>query len=250
MLHRLLAMRKGQAWPASLRHILLGGAAATPELLAAAQASSAPVATTYGLTEAASQVATLCPADVVRKPGSVGRPLMFTNVRIVDETGATLPPGEKGEIVVTGPTVMSGYYKNPAATAKTIRNGDLFTGDIGYLDDEGDLWLVQRRNDIIISGGENIYPAEVEAVLRQHPAVAAVAVVGVPNAEWGQVVAALVECHPQQQVTVAELLAFSRQRLAGYKQPRLLAFTDALPQTASGKIERRTVIERFSRHGE
>jgi O-succinylbenzoic acid--CoA ligase len=249
MLHRLLAMRKGQAWPASLRHILLGGAAATPELLAAAQASSAPVATTYGLTEAASQVATLCPADVVRKPGSVGRPLMFTNVRIVDETGATLPPGEKGEIVVTGPTVMSGYYKNPAATAKTIRNGDLFTGDIGYLDDEGDLWLVQRRSDIIISGGENIYPAEVEAVLRQHPAVAAVAVVGVPNAEWGQVVAALVECHPHKQVTAAELLAFSRQQLAGYKQPRLLAFTDALPQTASGKIERRTVVERFSRHG-
>jgi O-succinylbenzoic acid--CoA ligase len=249
MLHRLLAMRKGQAWPASLRHILLGGAAATPELLAAAQASSAPVATTYGLTEAASQVATLCPADVVRKPGSVGRPLMFTNVRIVDETGATLRPGEKGEIVVTGPTVMSGYYKNPAATAKTIRNGDLFTGDIGYLDDEGDLWLVQRRNDIIISGGENIYPAEVEAVLRQHPAVAAVAVVGVPNAEWGQVVAALVECHPHKQVTAAELLAFSRQQLAGYKQPRLLAFTDALPQTASGKIERRTVIERFSRQG-
>lgn len=249
MLHRLLALRKGQPWPPSLRHILLGGAAATPELLAAAMASGAPVATTYGLTEAASQVATLCPAEVVRKPGSVGRSLMFTSVRIVDESGATLPPGEKGEIVVTGPTVMRGYYKNPTATAKTIRNGELFTGDIGYLDDEGDLWLVQRRNDIIISGGENIYPAEVEAVLRQHPAVAAVAVVGLPDAEWGQVVAALVECHPQQEVSAAELLAFSRQRLAGYKQPRFLEFTAALPQTASGKIERRTVIERFSRQG-
>ena len=243
MLHRLLATRKGQSWPPSLRHILLGGAAATLELLAAARESDAPVATTYGLTEAASQVATLCPADVIRKPGSVGRPLMFTNVRIVDESGATLPPGEKGEIVVTGPTVMSSYYKNPAATAKTIRNGELFTGDIGYLDDEGDLWLVQRRNDIIISGGENIYPAEVEAVLRQHSAVAAACVVGLPDVEWGQQVAALVECHPHTQVSAEELLAFSRQRLAGYKQPRRLAFINALPQTASGKVERRTVIE-------
>ncbi len=141
---------------------------------------------------------------------------------------------------------MSGYYKNPDATAKTIRNGDLFTGDIGYLDDEGDLWLVQRRNDIIISGGENIYPAEVEAVLRQHPAVAAACVVGLPNAEWGQTVAALVECHEQAQVTANELLAFSRQRLAGYKQPRLVKFTGALPQTASGKVERRTVVEQLS----
>lgn len=246
MLHRLLTMRKGQSWPSSLRHILLGGAAATPELLAAARESGAPVATTYGLTEAASQVATLCPADVIRKPGSVGRPLMFTTVRIVDGNGATLPTSEKGEIVVTGPTVMSGYYKNSAATAKTIRNGELFTGDIGYLDEEGDLWLVQRRNDIIISGGENIYPAEVEAVLRQHPAVAAACVVGLPDAEWGQMVAALVECHPQAQVTAAELLAFSRQWLAGYKQPRRLEFTNALPQTASGKVERRSVIEQLS----
>ena len=247
MLHRLLALRKDKPWPASLRHILLGGAAATTELLAASRDSGAPVATTYGLTEAASQVATLCPQGVLRKPGSVGHPLMFTSVRIADEAGVTVPPGEKGEIVVSGPTVMTGYYQNPAATAKTIRHGELFTGDIGYLDDEGDLWLVQRRNDIIISGGENIYPAEVEAVLRQHPAVANACVVGLPDPEWGQQVAALVECHPQAQVTAAALLAFSRSRLAGYKQPRLLDFIEALPQTASGKVERRRVIEYLSR---
>jgi len=243
MLQRLLALRQGRPWPPTLRHILLGGAAATPELLAESRQSGAPVATTYGLTEAASQVATLCPADVVRKPGSVGKPLMFTRVRIVDEAGNSLAAGEKGEIVVKGPTVMAEYYKNPDATAKTLRNGELFTGDIGFLDDEGDLWLVQRRNDIIISGGENIYPAEVEGVLRQHPAVADACVVGLPDAEWGQRVAALVECQPDTQVTAAELLAFSRQQLAGYKQPRLIAFTAALPQTASGKIERRTVVE-------
>jgi len=247
MLHRLLALRKDSPWPSALRHILLGGAAATAELLQASRESGAPVATTYGLTEVSSQVATLCPEDVVRKPGSVGRPLMFTTVRVVDETGRNLPPNEKGEIVVSGPTVMAGYYKNPTATAAAIRHGELYTGDIGFLDDDGDLWLVQRRSDLIISGGENVYPAEVEAVLRQHPAVADACVVGLPDAEWGQQVAALVECHPHATVSAAELLAFSRSRLAGYKQPRLLEFTPALPQTASGKVERRAVVSYLSR---
>ena len=247
MLHRLLTRRQGQPWPSSLRHILLGGASATPELLAAGLATGAPIATTYGLTEAASQVATLRPEAVRVKPGSVGRALMFSTIRIVDEAGNAVSPGAKGEIVVAGPTVMAGYYKNPDATAKTIRNGELFTGDIGYLDEDGDLWVVQRRSDLINSGGENVYPAEVEGVLRQHPGVAAVAVVGLPDPEWGERVAALVECHPDAAVSAAELLAFSRQRLAGYKQPRLIAFTPALPQTASGKIERRAVIELLTR---
>lgn len=243
MLQRLLSHRQGRAWPASLRHILLGGAAATEELLAAGRAAGAPIATTYGLTEAASQVATMRPEEVIAKPGSVGKPLMFSTVRIVDEQGNSLPAGAKGEIVVTGPTVMVAYYKNPAATATTIRAGELFTGDIGYLDEAGDLWLVQRRSDLIITGGENVYPAEVEAVLRQHPAVAAAAVVGLPDPEWGQRVAALVECHPGATVNAAELLAFTRQRLAGYKQPRQLAFVPTLPQTASGKIARRAVVD-------
>lgn len=243
MLHRLLRHREGQAWPDSLRHILLGGAAATDELLAAARASGAPVATTYGLTEAASQVATMRPADVLRKPGSVGKPLMFSHVRIVDRDGNALPPGERGEIVVAGPTVMAGYYKNPEATAATLRNGELYTGDIGYLDAAGDLWLVQRRSELIISGGENVYPAEVEAVLRQHPAVAAACVVGLPDAEWGESVAALIEPVPGATVTAAELVEHCRARLARYKHPRTIRFADALPQTASGKIERRTVID-------
>ena len=242
MLHRLLAVREGQSWPATLRHILLGGAAATPELLAAAHASGAPVATTYGLTEAASQVATMCPDDVVQKPGSVGKPRMFSSVRIVDEMGHALPAGARGEVVVAGPTVMAGYYNNDEATARTIRNGELYTGYIGYLDDDGDLWLVQRRSELIISGGENIYPAEVEAVLRQHPAVAAACVVGLPDPEWGQIVAALVERQPDRAVTATELLAHCRQQLAGYKHPRYMQFTDQLPQTASGKIERRAVV--------
>ncbi len=247
MLHRLLQSRS-TPWPASLRLVLLGGAAATPELLAAAWDAGVPVAPTYGLTEASSQVATALPADARRKPGTVGKPLLFTEVRIVDNSapdrqGGSLPLGEIGEVLVRGPQVMAGYYRNPDATERTIRDGWLHTGDLGYVDDEGDLFLVQRRSDLIVSGGENVYPAEVEAVLRQHPAVAEACVVGVADAEWGQRVAAAVQLHPGAMVEVELLLNFCRERLAGYKMPRLLRFVEELPQTASGKIERRRVVE-------
>lgn len=244
MLYRLLPTR--DRWPASLRLVLLGGAAASPELLAEALAAGVPVATTYGLTEAASQVATLLPAGVRRKPGSVGRPLLFNHIRIVSEEGQEQPAGTYGEVVVSGRTVMTGYYENPDATAGTLRDGELFTGDIGYLDEDGDLWLVQRRSDIIVSGGENVYPAEVEAILRQHPAVRAACVVGVPHPEWGEQVAALVAISPATRVTQAELLTFCRERLAGYKLPRRLDLVTELPQTASGKVAREQVRQMLS----
>ena len=242
MLHRLLQSRSAP-WPQSLRLVLLGGAAATPELLATAWDAGVPVATTYGLTEASSQVATALPTDAKRKPGTVGKPLFGTEVRVVDESGDDLPAGEIGEVLVRGPQVMAGYYRNPDATARTLRDGWLHTGDLGYVDDEGDLFLVQRRSDLIVTGGENVYPAEVEAVLRAHPAVAEACVVGVPDAEWGQRVAAAVQLRPGELVEDAALLAFCRARLAGYKVPRQVRFVEELPQTASGKIERKRVGE-------
>lgn len=244
MLYRLLESRT--RWPESLRLILLGGAAASPELLARCREINLPVATTYGLTEACSQVATMLPEDVARKPGSVGKPLMFTTVRILTECGEPAAPGEYGEIVVSGPTVMQGYYNNPEATAKTLCDGALHSGDIGYLDEDGDLWVVQRRSDLIVSGGENVYPAEVEQVMKQHPAVEDVCVVGVDDAEWGQIVAAAVARRENHLVNEGELLAFARERLAGYKLPRKMLFVDALPQTASGKISRTRVQELFA----
>lgn len=242
MLHRLLGSRTAP-WPASLRLVLLGGAAATPELLAAAWDAGVPVAPTYGLTEASSQVATALPADAQRKPGTVGKPLFGTELRIVDEAGSDLPAGEIGEVLVWGPQVMAGYYRNPQATERTLRDGWLHTGDLGYVDDEGDLFLVQRRSDLIVTGGENVYPAEVEAVLRSHPAVAEACVVGVADGEWGQRVVAAVQFLPGQTAEEAALIAFCRERLAGYKVPRLVRFVAELPQTASGKIERRRVRE-------
>ncbi len=242
MLHRLLQSRSAP-WPQSLRLVLLGGAAATPELLAGAWDAGVPVATTYGLTEASSQVATALPAAARRKPGTVGKPLFGTEVRIVDEVGQALPAGEIGEVTVWGPQVMAGYYRNPEATARTLRGGWLHTGDLGYVDTDGDLFLVQRRSDLIVSGGENVYPAEVEAVLRSHPAVAEACVVGIPDTEWGQQVAAAVQLRPGGAVDESALLAFCRERLAGYKVPKQVRFVAELPQTASGKIERRRVAE-------
>lgn len=242
MLQRLIESHGEALAAARLRCLLVGGAAAGPALIEPALALKLPLATTYGLTEAASQVATATPAKVSRKPGSVGRPLPFSTVQIVGEEGRPLPAGHLGEVVVSGPTVMLGYYRQPEATAQTLRDGRLATGDLGYLDEEGDLWLVQRRADLIVSGGENIYPAEVEQVLSRHPAVAEVCVVGLDDERWGQTVAVAVVLHrTAARPTEAELIAFSRQHLAGYKQPRLIRFVEALPRTASGKIEREAV---------
>ncbi len=261
MLFRLLETRS--FWPDSLRLILLGGAAASAELVTRANnlpretAVSTPkplVATTYGMTEAASQVATMLPADVENKPASVGKPLLFTAVKIVDENGAEQPPNQYGEIIVTGPTVMDGYYSpNPSASSGQVSNPQSPiprshpSGDIGYIDDDGDLWIVQRRSDLIVSGGENVYPAEVEAVLRTHPAIKQVCVVGVPDAEWGQIVAAMVVLADELEtaVTPSDLIQFCRKQLAGYKCPRIIQITAHLPLTASGKIERQKVSEQL-----
>ncbi|MBE2267283.1 MAG: o-succinylbenzoate--CoA ligase [Anaerolinea sp.] len=237
MLYRLLNTRT--AFPETLRLILLGGASATGDLLTRALDMGAPIATTYGLTEAASQVATMLPEDVAKKPGSVGKPLMFTTVKIVDEQGRLCKAGEYGEIVVISPMVMRGYL----ALEQDIT--ELHTGDVGFLDKDGDLWLINRRSDLIVSGGENVYPSEVEEVLRGHPAVADVVVVGITDAEWGQRVAALVVPRPDTLITVADLMRYSRTKLAGYKQPRLIRFTDQLPLTASGKVHRAAIVEQL-----
>ena len=237
MLQRLVD-EKTRPWNPHLRLILLGGEAPSSELLERCIAEKLPIATSYGLTEAASQVATALPELVYRKPGTVGKPLKFTQVRIIDEQGDDAAPNVPGEVLVKGETVMHGYYGDPDATAKALRAGWLHTGDIGYLDEEGDLFILRRREDLIVSGGENVYPAEVEAVLRQHPAVAEGVVLGIADARWGQAVAAVVELRAGQSASADELIAFARQRLAGYKIPRRIAFLPTLPRTASGKVRR------------
>ncbi len=244
MLQRLLDA-KTRPWNPRLRLILLGGDAPSPELLARCAAEDLPIATTYGLTEAASQVATALPDLVYRKPGTVGKPLTHTQVRIIDERGDETAPKVAGEVLVKGGTVMRGYYGDRAATDKALRDGWLHTGDIGYRDEDGDLFILQRREDLIVSGGENVYPAEVERVLRRHPAVAEAVVFGLPDAEWGQRAAAIVELAAGESLAEAPLKDFARGELAGYKAPRRIAFARALPRTASGKIQRREARRLF-----
>ncbi len=235
MLYRML---EGESFfPASLRLILLGGAATSFQLLERAVAENLPVSTTYGLTECASQVATATPVEARRKPASVGKPLPGVRVEIRDDDGQLLPSGEIGNVYVAGDVVMFGYL-HQAKVEEWLR-----TGDLGYLDAEGDLFILQRRSDLIVSGGENIYPAEVESVLLQHPTVAEACVVGIPDEQWGQRVVAAVVVRDVTVFDKEDLLLFCRQRMAGYKIPKKIVVLDALPQTASGKVKRKEVMK-------
>ncbi len=248
MLKRLLETRQGTC-PPTLRVLLLGGAAASPALVAQAQAQGWPLALTYGLTEACSQVATSTPKDSAHKPGCVGKPMMFNELRIVRSVGRDEyldnPPREIGEIIVRGPTIMQGYYRNQEATYAALHDGWLHTGDLGFLDEAGDLWVVDRRNDLIVTGGENVYPSEVERVLLTHAGVREACVVGLPDPEWGQKIVAVVVPAEDHPLTVQEITEFLRAHLAGYKIPREVHFVASLPQTASGKIKREDVRATF-----
>ncbi|MCY4147337.1 MAG: o-succinylbenzoate--CoA ligase [Chloroflexi bacterium] len=243
MLRRLLDAKQ-RAWNPRLRLVLLGGEAARPSLIERCLAEGIPVAASYGLSEASSQVATALPQKLRGKSGAVGKPLPFTQVRIVDESGRELMAEAPGEVLVKGATIMRGYHGDAPATDRALRNGWLRTGDIGYLDADGDLFILQRRSDLIISGGENIYPAEVEAALRLHPALDDVLVFALPDEQWGQRVAALVQLKTGATIAAKDLSDFARQRLARYKVPREFAFAD-LPRSASGKVLRSAAQKAF-----
>lgn len=241
MLFRLL--EQGFTAPSHLRLVLVGGAATTPQLLERARSANIPIATTYGMSEATSQIATALPATALHKPGTVGSALPFVQVRVVREDGSDATPDETGEILVRGEIVMQGYFGNAEATAKTLYGGWLHTGDIGRFDAEGDLFVLERRTDLIISGGENVYPAEVEALLLSHPQVTQALVVGVPDAEWGQVVGALIVA--EGDLNEEQIREFCEDKLARYKQPRRVRFVDSLPLTPNGKPLRAEARKRF-----
>nr|WP_238530553.1 o-succinylbenzoate--CoA ligase [Oscillochloris trichoides] len=241
-LQRMLDARGATPYPQHFRCALLGGGPAPRPLLELCAELGVPVAQTYGMTESASQAATLAPGDALRKLGSAGQALLPVGLRIgtVEREAA---PGEVGEILLAGPTITSGYVGQPTASAAALRGGWLHTGDLGYRDAEGYLYVVERRSDLIISGGENIYPAEVEAALLAHPAVVEAGVVGMPDAQWGQRPVAVVVL--RQPVASAELLAFVRERLASYKLPRDIVVRESLPRTASGKLQRARLREQL-----
>jgi long-chain acyl-CoA synthetase len=196
----------------------------------------------YGLTET-SPFITLMPLEYAfDKMGSIGRPVPHAEVKIVDEEGKDLPRGEVGEIIVRGPMVMKGYHHNPEATRERIRNGWLYTGDLGRFDADGFLYHLGRKDDMIITGGLNVFPAEIENILLQHPMVTEAGAVGIPDKDRGEVIKAVVTLHHDAPVSEKDLIAFCRERLASWKVPRLIEFSDSLPKTSSGKVARRLLV--------
>ncbi len=199
----------------------------------------------YGLTESM-MAAVLTPLHGPYKPGSVGTPLPDVEVRIagVDTGEGSLPAGQVGEILMRAPQLMQGYWQRPVETMKTIRNSWLYTGDLGYLDEDGYLFIVDRKKDVIKPSGFQVWPREVEEVIASHPAVNEVGVVGIPDVYQGEAVKAWVVLRMGQQATVEELRSYCRKKLAGYKVPRYIEFTDSLPKTMVGKVLRRELVEK------
>ena len=193
----------------------------------------------YGCTEASPSVTILTAEQSRNKHFSVGRALPFLQALVVDESGRPLGPGEVGEIVCKGPNVMQGYHNQPEASAQAVRDGWLHTGDLANMDEEGFFYIVDRKKDMIVSGGENIYPREIEEVLMGHPLVADVAVVGEPDKLWGESVKAVVVRKKGASLTEQEIIEYCKAHLASYKKPRKVDFVDALPRNASGKVLKR-----------
>jgi fatty-acyl-CoA synthase len=190
----------------------------------------------YGLSEACGTGTVLRPEDSFRKIACVGKAFTHHEVKVVDDNGKEVVPGEAGEIVLRGPLVMKGYYKDPQATAEAIPDGWLHTGDMARVDEEGYIYIVDRRKDIIVSGGINIYPREIEEVLYSHPKIAEAAVIGVPDEKWGETLKALIVPKERQVLAAEEVIAFCKENLASYKKPTSVEFLPSLPKNAAGKV--------------
>jgi acyl-CoA synthetase (AMP-forming)/AMP-acid ligase II len=211
------------------------------------------MANSYGQTEAPGTISCLPPHEHFvqsqvapdERLASVGRPNPLIRVEIMDDQGRILAQGETGEICVRGDLVMKGYYKAPEKTAEAIVDGWLHTGDIGHLDAEGYLHITDRKKDMIITGGFNVYPSEVEQVIWSHPAVQDCAVIGVPDAQWGEAVKAVVELNAGQQVGADELIALCKDRLGSVKAPKSVEFVDSLPRSPVGKVLKKDLRAKY-----
>ncbi|MFK8047569.1 MAG: long-chain fatty acid--CoA ligase [Halioglobus sp.] len=217
---------------------LICGAAPVPESLIELWGSrGVSFCQGYGLTETAPFSAFLTPEWGVSKLGSAGQPPLYSGIRIVDESNCVVAAGERGEICLNGPNIMKGYWNRPEATAEAIdTEGWFHSGDVGYLDEDGFLFICDRLKDMVISGGENVYPAEVETVLYKHEAISEVAVIGMPDDKWGEAVTAVAALHEGQDLTLEALREFANEHLARYKLPLRLHIVDALPRNPAGKV--------------
>ena len=229
----------------ALRLIITGGAPVPIGLIRRFQQRGVELAQGYGLTEAAPVASFLTAEHAQRKLESAGRPLLLTGMRVVDAAGNPVPAGTNGEIEVHGPNVTPGYYRDPQATALAFEGRWLRTGDGGHMDDEGFVFIADRIKDMIITGGENVYPAEIEEVLFDHPAIAEVAVIGTPDARWGEKVCAIVVPQPGASVDLEELRSFAGERIGRFKLPLQLEIVEELPRNPTGKVLKTELRTRF-----
>lgn len=242
-------MQNHPRWPEAdfsrLKLVISGGAPCPMPIFERFWQKGADFKTGYGLTEAGPNTFWLPQADIRRKPGAVGFPLMHVDVKVVRPDGTICNPREPGELLIRGPHVTPGYWNNPEATAQAIIDGWLHTGDLAICDEEGYYTIVGRIKEMIISGGENVYPAEVESVMYRHPAIKEAALIGVPDNTWGEVGRAVVV--KESALTEEELLVFLREYLARYKIPKSVVFVDELPKTGAGKIDKKELVRLYGR---
>ncbi|QSO46006.1 long-chain-fatty-acid--CoA ligase [Alicyclobacillus mengziensis] len=241
MFHALLNHPKAADYDLSSLRLCICGSAPLPvsDILRFEEKFGARIYEGYGLSEAAPIVT--APRFDKYKPGSVGQPLPGIEVKVVSEDGTSLPSGEVGELAVRGPNVTCGYHNLPEETARVLREGWLLTGDMARIDEEGYVYIVERKKDVIIRGGFNIYPRDLEELLMQHPAVSAAAVVGVPSEEMGEEVVAYVVKRQKEDVSSEDLIAWCQEHLAKYKTPRMIRFVSYLPKTIIGKVDKKAI---------
>ncbi len=231
----------------SLRFCITGGSSCPLPIIAGYAARGLEFRQGYGLTEVGVNCFSLAPEDAMRKAGSVGRPVFHSRARLVDEQGRDVALGAVGELALAGPHVCSGYWRRPQATAEAMPDGWWRTGDLAQVDDEGYYFIVGRRKDLFISGGENVYPAEVEGALALHPGIAEVAVIGRPDPRWGEVGLAVVVPRQPGALAAQDVLMFCDGKLARYKIPKAVVFTDSLPRNAMGKVVKADLYDRYVR---
>ncbi|MBI3599582.1 MAG: long-chain-fatty-acid--CoA ligase [Nitrospinae bacterium] len=234
----------------SIRQLGYGGSPISPDTLRKAlDMFKCEIVQGYGLTESTTAITCLSPEDHSKpdskKISSCGKGLVGMEVRVVNENGEDVKPGEIGEIIARGPTIMKGYWNKPEETAKVLKNGWLYTGDMATVDEENYIYIVDRKKDMIISGGENIYSTEVEKILYSHPDILEAAVIGVPDEKWGEAVKAVVVCRNGKTLSEDEVIRFCKERLSGYKCPKSVDFMDSLPKSGSSKILKKVLRERY-----
>jgi len=233
-----------------IRWLISGGAPLPPSLVELYRKRGLVLRQGYGLTEVGVNCFAMTDRDAWEHPGSIGKPMMFTEAMLVTENGEEVEPGEVGELLLRGPHVSAGYWHNPDATAEAYdEDGFFHTGDLAKCDKDGFFYISGRRKEMFISGGVNIYPAEIEAVLTQHPAILDCAVVGVPHEKWGEVGVAFLVFAERMEILPAEMIKWLEKRIARYKVPKHIVILDRLPRTAYGKVLRTDLIKRFSKQG-